>query len=89
MYSSMVAALINRGKKKSDNNRGIRLSDSRMTYQEKMTEMFEVIVTWVSTSQNPSDLYQTLYELNEKYGYGHEVYDLSSVKMSREATKTK
>jgi hypothetical protein len=51
--------------------------------------VFDIIVTWVSTSQNPSDLYQVFYDLNEKNGYGHEVYDLSSVKMSRESKRTK
>lgn len=65
---------LNLGKKKSDNN-GIRKSDGRMTYQVKMGEMLDVITKWVSTSQNPTDLFAELYELNEKYGYGHENYD--------------
>lgn len=65
---------LNLGKKKSDNN-GIRKSDGRMTYQAKMGEMLDVITKWVSSSQNPTDLFNELYELNEKYGYGHENYD--------------
>jgi hypothetical protein len=65
---------LNLGKKKSDNN-GIRKSDGRMTYQAKMGEMLDVITKWVSSSQNPTDLFTDLYELNEKYGYGHENYD--------------
>lgn len=65
---------LNRGKKKSDNN-GIRKSDGRMTYQEKMSEMLDVVTKWVSTSQNPTELFTDLYELNEKHGYGHENYD--------------
>jgi hypothetical protein len=65
---------LNLGKKKSDNN-GIRGSDGRMTYQPVMNEMVDLIVNWASTSQNPFTLYNALYELNEKHGYGHEVYD--------------
>lgn len=65
---------LNLGKKKSDNN-GIRKSDGRMTYQVKMGEMLDVITKWVSSSQNPTDLFTDLYDLNEKYGYGHENYD--------------
>src|SRR5689334_2081823 len=42
---------LNLGKKKSDNN-GIRKSDGRMTYQDKMKEMLDLIVDWVSSSQN-------------------------------------
>lgn len=68
---------LNRGKKKSDNN-GIRKSDGRMTYQEKMNEMLDVVVRWASTSQHPHELYNMLYELNEKHGYGHEDYDVTS-----------
>jgi hypothetical protein len=65
---------LNRGKKKSDNN-GIRKSDGRMTYQEFMGEMLDLITKWVSESQNPVDLYEMLYDLNEKHNYGHENYD--------------
>lgn len=79
---------LNLGKKKSDNN-GIRKSDGRMTYQTKMKEMLDVIVDWISTSQNPSDLYFMLYDLNEKHGYGHEVYDQTSIKMQKAVQKIK
>ncbi len=65
---------LNLGKKKSDGN-GVRGSDSRMTFQPVMNEMLDLIVKWVSESQNPFTLYKMLYELNEKHGYGHEVYD--------------
>lgn len=73
---------LNRGKKKSDNN-GIRKSDGRMTYQAFMNEMLDVITKWVSESQNPFDLYNALYDLNEKHNYGHEVYDKTSVSFQR------
>lgn len=62
------------GKKKSDND-GIRKGDGRMTFQSKMNEMLDIIVEWVSGSQNPFVLYKKLYDLNDKMGYGHEVYD--------------
>jgi hypothetical protein len=65
---------LNSGKKKSD-NAGIRGSDGRMTFQSKMNEMLDVILRWVSESQNPFTLYNWLYELNERNGYGHENYD--------------
>lgn len=70
---------LNRGKKKSDNN-GIRKSDGRMTYQEFMSDMLDLVAKWVTESQNPVDLYTMIYELNEKHGYGHEVYDDTSKK---------
>jgi hypothetical protein len=69
---------LNRGKKKSDNG-GIRKSDGRMTYQPVMSEMLDIIAAWVSESQNPTDLFASLYALNEKHGYGHEIYDKTSV----------
>ncbi|KAA2239584.1 hypothetical protein F0L74_25665 [Chitinophaga agrisoli] len=65
---------LNRGKKKSDNN-GVRGSDGRMTYQPVMNEIVDLVVRWVAESQNPVTLYNMLYDLNEKHGYGHEVYD--------------
>ncbi|WP_206513713.1 hypothetical protein [Pseudoflavitalea rhizosphaerae] len=65
---------LNLGKKKSDNN-GIRGSDGRMTYQPVMNEMVDLLVKWVAESQNPFKLYNMLYDLNEKHGYGHELYD--------------
>jgi hypothetical protein len=43
-----------------------------MTYQEKMSEMLELVTKWVSESQDPIDLYNMLYDLNEKHGYSHE-----------------
>ncbi len=73
---------LNRGKKKSDNN-GIRKSDGRMTYQPIMNEMLDLVIRWVSESQNPTDLYKTLYGLNEKHGYGHEDYDKTAIKVHR------
>jgi len=79
---------LNRGKKKSDNE-GIRGSDSRMTYQEKMNEMLEVTTQWVSESQNSVDLYNMIYDLNERHGDGHEIYDETSVKFNKEREKNK
>lgn len=69
---------LNSGKKKSDNN-GIRGSDGRMTFQPRMNEMLDIILKWVSESQNPFDLYNRLYELNDKLGYGHENYDATTL----------
>lgn len=77
---------LNLGKKKSDNN-GIRGSDGRMTYQPYMEEILDIISKWSSTSGNPFDLYMELYNLNEKHGYGHEVYDDSSKKFQKEFQK--
>lgn len=74
---------LNRGKKKSDNN-GIRKSDGRMTYQEYMGEILDIVAKWVSESQNPVDIYNMFYELNEKHGYGHEIYDDTSIKIQKE-----
>lgn len=65
---------LNLGKRKSDNN-GIRKSDGRMTFQPVMNEILDIIIKWVGESQNPFALYRELYELNEKYNYGHEEYD--------------
>ncbi len=36
--------------------------------------MLDIIAKWASTSQSSFDLYTELYALNEKHGYGHEVY---------------
>lgn len=60
---------------KPDGRRG---SDSRMTYAEDMNEMAKLISDWVLTSQDYVDLYLRLYQLNEKYGYGHQISDDSS-----------
>jgi ATP-dependent exoDNAse (exonuclease V) beta subunit len=79
---------LNLGKKKSDNN-GVRGSDGRMTYQPVMNEMVDIIVNWASTSQNPFTLYNALYELNEKHGYGHEVYDDSARNFANAMRKLK
>jgi hypothetical protein len=65
---------LNNGKKKSDNE-GIRGSDGRMSFQSRMNEMLDLVLHWVAKSQNPFTLYNLLYELNEKHGYGHEAYD--------------
>ncbi len=73
---------LNLGKKKSD-NRGIRRSDGRMTYQPVMNEILEIIIKWVGDSQNPFDLYRDFYNLNEKHGYGHEQYDDSTAGVAK------
>ena len=65
---------LNLGKKKSD-NKGIRKSDGRMTYQPVMNEILDIIIRWVGESQNPFDIYLDFYELNDRHNYGHEVYD--------------
>jgi hypothetical protein len=66
---------LNRGKKKSDSDTGVRGSDGRMTYQPVMGEILDIVSEWASTSQNPFDLYTNLYNLNDKHNYGHENYD--------------
>ena len=78
---------LNRGKKK--NKDGIRKGDSRMTYNEDLSEMVRLIADWVSTSQDPVDLYQRLYDLNEKYGYGHQYYDETSKNFQKSMERTK
>ncbi|MBE0393167.1 hypothetical protein [Flavobacterium sp. PL002] len=77
---------LNNGKRKSDNN-GIRLSDGRMTFQNNMNEILEIIVGWISESQNPFDIYRLFYELNEKFGYGHEQYDKSTLNVANAMLK--
>lgn len=73
---------LNLGKVKSD-NKGIRKSDGRMTYQPVMNEILDIIVKWVAESQNPFDIYRSFYELNERHGYGHEKYDDSTTSVAR------
>jgi hypothetical protein len=77
---------LNNGKRKSDNN-GIRLSDGRMTFQTNMNEILEIIVKWISDSQNPFDIYKLFYELNENSGYGHEQYDKSTLNVANAMLK--
>ncbi len=73
---------LNLGKKKSDNN-GIRGSDGRMTFQNSMNEILDIIVKWVADSQNPFELYKLFFDLNEKFGYGHENYDSTTLYISK------
>lgn len=73
---------LNLGKKKSDNN-GVRGSDGRMTYQPVMYEIVDLLVYWVAESQNPFRLYNLLYDLNEKHGYGHEIYDGTALRFAQ------
>ena len=67
---------LNRGKAK--NRDGIRGSDGRMTFNDDMNVMADLVSDWVMTSQDPVDLYQRLFDLNEQYGYPHQEYDDSS-----------
>jgi len=68
---------LNLGKRKSDGD-GVRGSDGRMTFQPVMKDILDIIIAWVTGSQNPFDLYRDFYMLNEKYGYPHEEYDDST-----------
>lgn len=77
---------LNLGKRKSDHN-GIRKSDGRMTFQPVMNEILDIIVKWVSESQNPFDLYREFYELNERHNYGHEQYDKTSLSIAKSMYK--
>lgn len=79
---------LNRGKKKSDNN-GVRGSDGRMTFQPVMNEIVDLIIKWVTESQNPFTLYMMLFELNEKHGYGHEVYDGTAINFANTLRRLK
>lgn len=67
---------LTRGKVK--NKSGIRGGDSRMGYTDDMYELVNLITDWVSTTQDPVDLYQRIYDLNDKHGYPHQQYDESS-----------
>lgn len=73
---------LNAGKKKSDNN-GIRKSDGRMTFQTNMNEILDIVVKWIAESQNAFEIYRQFYDLNERYGYGHENYDKSALSVSK------
>jgi len=77
---------LNDGKRKSDNN-GIRKSDGRMTFQPIMNEILDVVVKWVGGSRNPFKLYREFYDLNEKYGYGHEECDATTSSIARAMLK--
>jgi hypothetical protein len=58
-----------------------------MTYQTNMNEILEIIVTWISDSQNPFEIYRLFYDLNEKFDYGHEQYDKSTLNVSKAMLK--
>jgi hypothetical protein len=58
-----------------------------MTFQNNMNEILEIIVGWISESQNPFDIYRLFYELNEKFGYGHEQYDKSTLNVANAMLK--
>lgn len=73
-----IGVFLNRGKKKSDNKKGIRGSDGKFTYQPLMEQILDIIFKWVSESQDPIKLHSMVWELNETNGYGHENYDESS-----------
>jgi len=77
---------LNLGKRKSDNN-GIRGGDGRMTFQPVMNELLDIIIKWVGESQNPFNIYRDFYELNEKFGYGHEEYDKSTLSVAKAMMK--
>ncbi len=63
---------LNRGKAKD--RFGRRGSDGRMTYNEDLLEMVEIVREWATGSQDPVSLYKAFYDLNEKYDYGHQPY---------------
>lgn len=78
---------LTRGKAKDKNGR--RGADGRMTYNEDLKEMVEVIAKWLMEGQDMVSLYRNLYELNEKHGYGHQYYDESSPAFQKAMAKTK
>lgn len=61
---------LNRGKVIGKDGR--RGSDSRMTYNEDISEIAQIVSEWVMTSRDPTKLYKRFYDLNEKYGYPHQ-----------------
>jgi hypothetical protein len=77
---------LTRGKAKDKN--GIRHGDGRMTYNDDMKEMVDLVANWVMSSQDPIDLYKSLYEINEKYNYGHQRYDDTSLAFNKDMKKT-
>lgn len=52
-----------------------------------MNEMLDIIVKWIAESQNSFELYRLLYELNEKFEYGHEQYDQSTLNVANAMLK--
>ncbi len=78
---------LNRGKARQLNGR--RGSDSRMTFNEDLHEMVSLVTDWVVNSLDPIDLYQQLYDLNEKYNYGHQFYDETSKSFENAMNKIK
>lgn len=68
---------LTRGKAK--NKSGKRGADSRMSYNDDMGEMAIIVTEWILTNMDPVDLYISLYQLNKKYGYGHQQYDETSI----------
>ncbi|KIA92484.1 hypothetical protein OA93_23420 [Flavobacterium sp. KMS] len=78
---------LTRGKAK--NKRGIRGGDSRMGYNDDMYELVNLITDWVSMTQDPVDLYQRIYDLNDKYNYGHRQYDDSSKDFHKAMSESK
>lgn len=67
---------LTRGKAKNLN--GVRGGDGRMGYSDDMYELVNLITDWAGTTQDPVDLYQRIYDLNDKHNYGHQQYDDSS-----------
>lgn len=76
---------LNRGKAKDA--RGIRGGDGRMAFNDDMHELVDLIADWIMTSQDPVDLYQRLYDLNDKHNYGHQQYDDSSPSFHKAMSK--
>lgn len=72
-----VNVFLNRGKTK-DVKTGKRGSDGRMAFNKDMLEIVKIIALWVSESRDIQKLYLDLYELNDKFGFGHQQYDESS-----------
>lgn len=62
---------LNRGKKKD--SKGIRGSDSRMTYIDPfLEEALQIIISWLSSGANPLDLYDLFNKKNKEYGFYNE-----------------
>ena len=77
-----------RGKAK-DPVTGRRGADSRMAYNEDLKELVEVVARWIMEGCDPWSLYTALYELNDKFGYGHQYYDASSIAFQKAVMKNK
>ncbi len=61
---------LSRGKAK--NASGIRGGDGRMTFQPDMQQILDEVVAWILSRGTMVDIYDRLWQLNERMGYPHQ-----------------